>query len=120
MKTIICLILCSLLTGCVASISKNFEDKNIIELKANAEKLAQLSPFQIAYLQAAIGNDSGRLPAEAVQCLDNILLTVTTAQTENRAFTDAELGAIAGKWDRFVFLIGPDAILWIVNLLRTL
>ena len=119
MIKVIALLLCLILSvGCVAKITSHPEyNENILTTIENVKKLADLSEFQVSYIKSVLGKDSGKVPYEAIECLNSIVDTVSQAKTNGRELTNEELGMVAGNWDRFAYLVGPGAIGEIIGLI---
>jgi len=116
LKLLPLLIIIFLFTGCAATISGlPISQQNIERLRANAAILAKTSPIQVAYLKAALGSDLAKLPAESVEALDKIMAICAKPD-----LTDEDLGAIAGNFDRFLYLVSPAVMQQVIGILGQL
>ena len=110
MKKLSIILFCFMLLGCVGHMGKltrNYEDfmKQADEL---AVVLCSHSEFSTCYWQAALGDDINKLPAEALNILNEIEQTVKDKTAEE--LTECEKGKLLGLWQRFGSLVGKDII----------
>lgn len=103
-------------SGCAATVAGlPINQQQTEKLKANAIILAKLSPIQIAYLKAALGNDLQKLPNEAIECLNRMQIMANDPK-----LTDEELETITGLADRFAYLVSPNILQQIAIILGQL
>lgn len=107
-------------SGCAATVLQKPNAEMIPVLMENTKKLASISIFQITYLKSILGSDIGKVSVESVQCMDSIIEIVKKVAKEKRDYTDEELGLIAGKWDRIIFLIGVPAVQDLIKFISVL
>ena len=109
--TAIILSLCLLLlVGCavrVKSLTKRY-DKFMNQADKLAAVLCEHSEFSVCYWKAALGEDIGKMPAEAMEILEEIERTVKGKKVED--LTECEKGKLLGLWQRFGSLVGKDLI----------
>ncbi|RLC80634.1 MAG: hypothetical protein DRJ03_21280 [Chloroflexi bacterium] len=108
---ILCAVLCILLlVGCAARMKGLTKSYN--KFMKQADKLAAVlcshSEFSVCYWQAALGDDISKMPAEAMEILNEIELTVKGKKVED--LTECEKGKLLGLWQRFGQLVGKDVI----------
>ena len=110
MKKLSIIFLCFIFLGCVGHTSKL--TKNYEGFMKQADELAQVlcehSEFSTCYWQAALGDDINKLPAEALNILDEIEQTVKGKTADE--LTECEKGKLLGLWQRFTYLVGKDII----------
>ncbi len=108
---ILCAILCVLLlVGCAArmkGLTKSY-DKFMKQADKLAAVLCSHSEFSVCYWQAALGDDISKMPAEAVEILNEIEVTVKGKTVGE--LTECEKGKLLGLWQRFTYLVGKDVI----------
>ena len=108
---ILCAVLCILLlVGCAArmkGLTKSY-DKFMKQADRLAAVLCSHSEFSVCYWQAALGDDISKMPAEAMEILNEIELTVKGKKVED--LTECEKGKLLGLWQRFTYLVGKDVI----------
>ena len=77
-----------------------------------AERLAAVlcshSEFSVCYWKSALGQDIGKMPAEAMEILEEIERTVKGKKVED--LTQCEKAKLLGLWQRFGSLVGKDLI----------
>lgn len=109
MKKLSIIFLCFMFLGCagMGKLTKNYDDfmKQADEL---AQVLCEHSEFSTCYWQAALGDDINKLPAEALNILNEIEQTVKGKTAEE--LTECEKGKLLGLWQRFGSLVGKDII----------
>ncbi|MHA1396105.1 MAG: hypothetical protein ACTSSF_00045 [Candidatus Heimdallarchaeaceae archaeon] len=110
MKKLPIIFLCFIFLGCAGhtgKLVKNYDDfmKQANEL---AIVLCTHSEFSTCYWQAALGDDINKLPAEALNILDEIEQTVKGKTVDE--LTECEKGKLLGLWQRFTYLVGKDII----------
>ncbi len=107
----VALVLCvSLLVGCAAhmrGLTKNY-DKFMRRADELAAALCSHSEFSVCYWQAALGDDISKMPAEAMEILNEIELTVKGKTVGE--LTECEKGKLLGLWQRFGQLVSEDVI----------
>ena len=110
-KEIFVLLLCALLlVGCAAqmrSLTKSY-DKFMKQADRLAVVLCEHSEFSVCYWEAALGNDAGKLPVEAMEILGEIETIIKGRKAED--LTECEKGKLLGLWQRFGQLVGKDVI----------
>ncbi|RLG26202.1 hypothetical protein DRN85_03690 [Methanosarcinales archaeon] len=108
---ILCAVLCILLLAGCAARMKGFT-KSYDKFMKRADKLAAVlcshSEFSVCYWQAALGDDISKMPAEAMEILNEIELTVKGKTVGE--LTECEKGKLLGLWQRFTYLVGKDVI----------
>jgi len=108
---ILCAVLCILLlVGCAArmkGLTKSY-DKFMKQADRLAAVLCSHSEFSVCYWQAALGDDISKMPAEAMEILNEIELTVKGKTVGE--LTECEKGKLLGLWQRFGSLVGKDVI----------
>ena len=98
------------LTGCAAqmkSLTKGY-DKFMKQADRLAVVLCEHSEFSVCYWEAALGNDAGKLPVEAMEILGEIETIIKGRKAED--LTECEKGKLLGLWQRFGQLVGEDVI----------
>jgi len=110
MKKLSVFFLCFIFLGCVGhtgKLIKNYEDfmKQADEL---AVVLCSHSEFSACYWQTALGDDINKLPAEALNILNEIEQIVRGKTADE--LTECEKGKLLGLWQRFTYLVGKDVI----------
>jgi len=109
--TAIILSLCLLLlVGCavrVKGLTKRY-DKFMNQADKLAAVLCSHSEFSVCYWKVALGEDIGKMPAEAMEILEEIERTVKGKKVED--LTECEKGKLLGLWQRFGYLVGKDVI----------
>ena len=108
---VVALLLCALLlVGCAThmkGLTKSY-DKFMKQADRLAAVLCSHSEFSVCYWQAALGDDISKLPAEAMEILNEIELTVKGKTVGE--LTECEKGKLLGLWQRFTYLVGKDVI----------
>jgi len=108
---VVALVLCvSLLVGCAArmrGLTRNC-DKFMRQADELAAVLCSHSEFSVCYWQAALGEDAGKMPAEAMEVLEEIERTIKGRKVED--LTECEKGRLLGLWQRFGQLVSEDII----------
>ena len=108
---VVALVLCvSLLVGCATrmrGLTRNY-DKFMRRADELAAVLCSHSEFSVCYWQAALGDDISKMPAEAMEILNEIELTVKGRKVED--LTECEKGRLLGLWQRFGQLVSKDVI----------
>ena len=101
--------LCFALIGCATRMrfSKSY-DKFMKQADKLAAVLCEHSEFSVCYWKAALGEDIGKMPAEAMEILEEIERTVKGKKVED--LTECEKGKLLGLWQRFGSLVGKDLI----------
>ena len=109
MKKLSIIFLCFILLGCagMSKLTENYDNfmKQADEL---AIVLCSHSEFSTCYWQAALGDDINKLPAEALNILNEIEQTVKGKTADE--LTECEKGKLLGLWQRFSYLVGKDII----------
>ncbi len=109
-KVVVLLLCASLLVGCAARV-KGFT-KSCDKFMKQADRLAAVlcshSEFSVCYWQAALGDDISKMPAEAMEILNEIEVTVKGKTVGE--LTECEKGKLLGLWQRFTYLVGKDVI----------
>ena len=110
MKKLSIIFLCFILLGCAGHIGKL--TKNYDNFMRQADELAIVlcshSEFSTCYWQAALGDDINKMPAEALNILNEIEQTVKNKTADE--LTECEKGKLLGLWQRFGSLVGKDII----------
>jgi len=110
MKKLSIIFLCFLFLGCAGHTGKFTRNYN--DFMKQADELAQVlckhSEFSSCYWQTALGDDINKLPAEALNILDEIE-QIVKGKTANE-LTECEKGKLLGLWQRFSYLVGKDII----------
>ncbi len=121
MKKLFVILIAFAFMGCAASISRpdvlNDTYGNLIE---GSKRLAERSEFSVAYIEAALGTEINKFPVEVQSNIRLIVATIQKAKGENRLLTDTELGTISGCWDRLIFLMSPEVVKQVTNLISPL
>ena len=108
---IVALLLCVLLlVGCAAhmrSFTRSY-DRFMKQADRLAAVLCSHSEFSVCYWKAALGEDIGKMPAEAMEILEEIERTIKGRKVED--LTECEKGKLLGLWQRFGQLVGKDVI----------
>ena len=108
---VVALLLCALLlVGCAThmkGLTKSY-DKFMKQADRLAAVLCSQSEFSVCYWQAALGDDISKMPAEAMEILNEIELTVKGRKVED--LTECEKGKLLGLWQRFGQLVSKDVI----------
>jgi len=108
---VVALLLCALLlVGCAArmkGLTKSY-DKFMKQADKLATVLCSHSEFSVCYWKSALGQDIGKMPAEAMEILNEIELTVKGKTVDE--LTECEKGKLLGLWQRFGQLVGKDII----------
>jgi len=108
---ILCAVLCVLLlVGCAArmkGLTRSY-DKFMKQADKLAAVLCSHSEFSVCYWQAALGDDISKMPAEAMEILNEIETTIKGRKAED--LTECEKGKLLGLWQRFAYLAGKDVI----------
>ena len=112
---IVTLLLCVLLlVGCAAhmrSFTRSY-DRFMKQADRLAAVLCSHSEFSVCYWKAALGEDIGKMPAEAMEILEEIEQTIKGREVED--LTECEKGKLLGLWQRFGQLVSKDIIKRIV------
>jgi len=110
MRKLSIIFLCLIFLGCAGHMGKL--TKNYNDFMKQADELAIVlcshSKFSACYWQAALGDDINKLPAEALNILDEIEQTVKGKTADE--LTECEKGKLLGLWQRFTYLVGKDII----------
>jgi len=110
MRKLSIIFLCFVFLGCAGHMGKL--TKNYNDFMKQADELAIVlcshSEFSACYWQAALGNDINKLPAEALNILNEIEQTVKGKTADE--LTECEKGKLLGLWQRFSYLVGKDII----------
>jgi len=86
---------------------KNY-DKFMKESDKVVVVLCKYSERSSCFWKAALGEDIGKLPHEAVVILERIEEIVKGKKPED--LTECEKGEVAGLWARFTFLVGKEVL----------
>jgi len=110
MKKLPIIFFCFIFLGCAGHMGKLI--KNYDDFMRQADELAIVlcthSEFSTCYWQAALGDDINKLPAEALNILDEIEQTVKGKTADE--LTECEKGKLLGLWQRFGSLVSKDII----------
>ncbi len=109
-KVVVLLLCALLLVGCAThmkGLTKSY-DKFMKQADRLAAVLCSHSEFSVCYWQAALGDDISKMPAEAMEILNEIELTVKGKKVED--LTECEKAKLLGLWQRFGSLVGKDVI----------
>ena len=110
MRKLSIIFFCFIFLGCAGHMGKL--TKNYNDFMKQADELAVVlcshSEFSTCYWQAALGDDINKLPAEALNILDEIEQTVKGKTADE--LTECEKGKLLGLWQRFTYLVGKDII----------
>jgi len=86
--------------------------KSYDKFMKQADKLAAVlcshSEFSVCYWKSALGQDIGKMPAEAMEILEEIERTIKSRKVED--LTECEKGKLLGLWQRFGQLVSKDII----------
>ncbi len=113
-RAFVVLLCVAFLTGCAAQmkgLTKSY-DKFMKQADRLAVVLCEHSEFSVCYWEAALGNDAGKLPVEAMEILGEIETIVKGRKAED--LTECEKGKLLGLWQRFGQLVGEDVIKQVV------
>lgn len=101
--------LCFTLIGCASHMkfSKSY-DNFMNQAERLAAVLCSHSEFSVCYWKSALGQDIGKMPAEAMEILEEIERTVKGKKVED--LTQCEKAKLLGLWQRFGSLVGKDLI----------
>ena len=108
MKKLSIIFLCFVFLGCAGHMSKLTKNYDAFMKQADesATTLCSHSEFSACYWRAALGEDINKLPAEALDILDEIEQTVKDKTADE--LTACERGKLLGLWQRFTYLVSED------------
>ena len=112
-RLVIFFLVCSIVWGCAGgNLNLKRWGENYDEFMNQADALAEVlykhSEFSSCYWKAALGNDANKLPAEALDILDEI--ERITKGKDVKDLTKCEKGRLLGSWQRFGALVSKDII----------